>query len=41
MHKQQITEAEWRRLGGLRNGDLFTSTDKAGKRTFWRVLDNR
>ncbi len=39
--KQGISKKQWQTLGGLRNSDLFTSTDRNGKTRYFRVLDNR
>lgn len=34
----RISKAEWSRLGGLRNSDLFTKQTVRGVRTYYRAI---
>lgn len=37
----KISKAEWSRLGGLANSDLYRKADRRGVWSYFRVVDNR
>jgi hypothetical protein len=40
IRKEGLTKAEFRKLGGLSNPDLFRTQSKGGAWRYWRTLDN-
>lgn len=39
--KERLTKAEWHKLGGPANGDLYRKQSKGGAWRYYRSLDNR
>jgi hypothetical protein len=40
IRKEGLSKAEFRKLGGLSNPDLFRTQSKGGAWRYWRTLDN-
>lgn len=40
IRKERLSKAEFHKLGGLANGNLWRTQSKGGAWRYWRTLDN-